>query len=514
MNPLLILGLDGATFDIIDAHSDRVPTISALIESGYAADLRSTQPASTSVAWPAFVTGQNPARFGMFDFLNCDPSSFEFSINDVREREFDFFWDYLDSEVGIASAPMVPYRGVDGFFIQGSLARINADRITKPVSLGDRIPPAYDNHIDPATDTDEIVADTFDRIDARERVFEDLVTEYDLDIYFFMFSVIDHIQHHFWAYHDDSHPAHEPSEYDDVILRVYERVDEALGRLLSHFDDPNVVIASDHGFGPKRVEVNLNALLASEGYLSYSDDVQTSVANSVWSLKSVLKRTPIYGLVPDFVKSSVKSSLPSHNDIDDVVDWAGTKAYSFGAGGNVYLNLAGRERDGIVPGGEYESVRDELLDFFATIEDPETNERVIESARPREAVYEGPHLDRAPDIVLRPRPGYHLNALLGRAPFSRQTQPMPNSGMHMPAGVFIANGPDFESGVRGDAQSITDVAPTLLHLLEGQVPNAMDGEPVVEALADQTSPVRADFQITERNHIRRRVLMLKQLDVI
>jgi len=511
MNPLLVLGLDGATFDIIDPHRDKLPTLSNLIETGYATDLESTQPAITSVAWPAFVTGQNPARFGLFDFLQCDPSSLDFSLNDVRKREFDFFWDYQDADIGIASVPMVPYRGVDGFFIQGSLARINADRVTKPPSLDNQLPEAYDNRIDLSTDTDQMVADTFERIEAREQVFEKLVTDFDLDIYFLMFSIIDLVQHHFWAYQDESHPAYEPSEYADVIPRVYERVDETIGRLLSHFDDPNVVIASDHGFGPKRVTVNLNALLAAEGYLEYSDNVETSLANRIWSVKSLIKEPPLYRFVPEFVKSTVKSSLPSHNDINDIVDWSGTKAYSFGAGGNVSINLAGREKEGVVPSRSYESVRNEIINFLKSVEDPETGERIIESAQPREAIYNGPYLERAPDIVLRPRSGYHLNALLGRTPFTRQTQPMPNSGMHMPSGIVIANGPDFVSGVRGDKRSIVDVAPTLAHLVGGQVPTKMDGDPIVEALSSEHGPTRANIEVPERTRVRRRVLMLKQL---
>lgn len=143
MNPLLILSFDGATFDIIDFHRDRLPTLSNLIETEYAADLESTQPAITSVAWPAFVTGQNPSHFGLFDFPDCDPSTFEISINDVRKLEFDFFWDYLDAEVGIASVPMVLYRGVRSFtdvvptlayFIGGQVpGKMDEDPITEAI---------------------------------------------------------------------------------------------------------------------------------------------------------------------------------------------------------------------------------------------------------------------------------------------------------------------------------------------------------------------------------------------
>jgi hypothetical protein len=84
--------------------------------------------------------------------------------------------------------------------------------------------------------------------------------------------------------------------------------------------------------------------------------------------------------------------------------------------------------------------------------------------------------------------------------------------MHLPHGIVVANGPDFLSGKRGTDRSISDVAPTLLHLLGNSIPTSMAGEPITDALVTENEPVREEVRIPERTQIRRRILMLKQIN--
>jgi predicted AlkP superfamily phosphohydrolase/phosphomutase len=86
-----IIGLDRATYRVIDEYRDELPTFSRLISGGYHSVLNSTQPPTTSVAWSSFATGQNPVKYGMFDFMDRFPSELEFYINDARKKGFDFF---------------------------------------------------------------------------------------------------------------------------------------------------------------------------------------------------------------------------------------------------------------------------------------------------------------------------------------------------------------------------------------------------------------------------------------
>jgi predicted AlkP superfamily phosphohydrolase/phosphomutase len=512
MTHTAIIGLDGATFRLIDEYRESLPTLDRLISDGYSSELLSTQPPITSVAWPAFATGQNPANYGVFDFMDRDLDAMNFYINDVRKKEFDFFWEYLDEDIGIASVPMIPYHANGGFFVQGSLARINSERVTRPPELNDRIPDEYEYHIDWEEDNADILDQTLARIESREQLFCDLVSEYDLPLYFLMFSAIDHIQHHFWAYEDEDHPGYTDSEFSDTMRKVYERVDTALERILHALpNDTNVILASDHGFCRRSVDVNINAVLQQEEYLTYSDDSGTKAANTLHTIKDIINNSPLYRLVPEQVKQTAKSQLPSRNDLDNVIEWPETRAYSFGAGGNVYLNVAGREAAGTVPISAYEQAREEIATCFESLREDRAGERVIRNIRFKEEVYSGTDIERAPDILLEPTEGYYLTAKFGSTIFSERTNPMPNSGQHEPEGIFVASGPDVRSTERGDPHHITDVAPTIFRLHGYDVPETMDGTPMSECLRTDVDDNSKRPHKSESQRIRNQVISLKQL---
>lgn len=513
MTRTAILGLDGATFRIIDEFRDSLPTLSTLIKNGYSAPLKSTHPPITSVAWPALATGQNPGRYGIFDFMYRKPNELSFELTDVRRMTFDCFWQYLDKPIGIASVPMVPYRDRDGFFIQGSLARINEERIVNPLALSQHIPDEYDYHIDPEVSTEEIVENVFDKIEARKRFFYHLVGNHDLPLYFLVFSVIDHVQHHFWAHHDSSHPAHEKTEYEDVIIRVYEKVDEALAGVLERLpEDCNIFVVSDHGFGPLRYDFNVNAVLEEQGYLQYEFDTNTCLTRILRQGKEIIGQTPLYGLIPGSIKASASERMPEGTQIDSAIDWSQTKAYSFGAGGHIYINLSGREKEGIVAERQYEALLGDLTETFQSLRNDGDN--VIDSVHRGSQIYEGRFQERAPDLVIKPADGYHVRSTVGSTKFTAKTVTMPNSGMHESTGIFIASGPDISSAPRSETASIMDIAPTLLHLFGSDVPHSMDGTVLTEALEDDRPVNRSELQIPERRRIQNRVLALKQLGKI
>lgn len=511
MTNTLIIGVDGATFKIIDQHREHLDNISRLMDEGYEAVLRSTRPSITSVAWPAFATGQNPGRFGMFDFMNRDPESLTFSLHDTRRREFDFFWEFINGTTGIASVPMIPYHDLDGFFIQGSLARVDSDRTVFPPELDQRIPDVYEYLIDTSDPTDEIVSNIKDRVDARKEVYCDLVQNHDVSIGFLMFSAVDFVQHHFWAHAHSDHPAHRPSEYDTVIREVYKKVDDAIGSIISHVpDDTNVVLASDHGFTQRHTNVNLNAFLRREGYLSFVDSTESRLTDILYNVKNTVRETPLERLVPDSLRQNVKDRLPGQTDLKDVINWSKTSAYSFGAGGNIYLNRAGREREGTVQDNEFDAMRSEISSALRGLTDPRTGDRVVSEVHPGGEVYEGPYVSLAPDLVVEPADGYHLTAKQGTDVFERQTDMMPNSGMHERPGILVASGPDVMSGGRGK-HDIFDVAPTLLHLHGAPVPEQMDGT-VIKSMTAVDRPIEyTNVHKNERRRIRNRVLSLRQL---
>ncbi len=201
----------------------------------------------------------------------------------------------------------------------------------------------------------------------RRRALDHLLEEFDDGFLFFYFSDVDQGSHMLWRDSDPEHPFHarDPLLADSIRV-LYEQMDEALGRVLEEVDEQTtLLVMSDHGFAPFHTGVNLNTWLVEHGYAALREPRERSGA-------------------PLFVD----------------VDWSATRAYAFGLAG-IYVNLRGRERDGIVaPGAAYERLLDALEGDLLAMVDPRTRQHPVSLVhRPRER-YAGPHLDRGPDLIV------------------------------------------------------------------------------------------------------------------
>jgi predicted AlkP superfamily phosphohydrolase/phosphomutase len=168
------------------------------------------------------------------------------------------------------------------------------------------------------------------------------------------------------------------------------------------------------------------------------------------------------------------------------VDWGKSRAYSFGRHlGSIYVNLEGREPQGIVkPGAEYEAVRDEIEELARGFCDPRTGRPLIGEVLRREDVYTGPHVEHAPDIILRPREPSDI--FFGLADFGHHKTVdtvYRYSGMHRDHGLLIMNGPGVRKGSEIQDADIYDLAPTILHGMGLPTPPDMDGRVLAGALS-------------------------------
>ena len=205
----------------------------------------------------------------------------------------------------------------------------------------------------------------------RRRALDHLLDTFDDGLLFFYFSSVDQGSHMLYRYADRDHPFHEPDVLLSPGIRVlYEQMDEALGRVRRVVDErTTLIVMSDHGFAPFHTGVNLNTWLAERGYVTLRD-------------------------------SAAGGTLFTD------VDWSGTSAYAFGLAG-IYVNLRGRERDGVVePGADYELLLDRLERDLLALVDPRSGRRPVSLVhRPRER-YDGPHLDLGPDLIVGFARGY------------------------------------------------------------------------------------------------------------
>jgi len=232
----------------------------------------------------------------------------------------------------------------------------------------------------------------------------------------------------------------------DVIEPLYCDMDRIVGKALAHTDaDTAIFVLSDHGFCAFRRGVNLNSWLLREGYLA------------------------------------LDAGRTSSGEYLEGIDWSKTRAYTFGLGG-VYLNLRGREAQGIVTSEEAKALQDELIRKLAGLCDEETGETAIQMVYRASDIYHGPYFNAAPDLIVGYAAGYRASwdAATGRVTASTfEENRKAWCGDHcvdppLVPGVLFSN-----LRMTADDPGIEDMAPTALSLFGIKAPAWMEGKPVI-----------------------------------
>jgi predicted AlkP superfamily phosphohydrolase/phosphomutase len=205
--------------------------------------------------------------------------------------------------------------------------------------------------------------------------------------------------------------------------------------------------------------------------------------------------------MPGGLKNWLKTTFPqterkvSSMLILSDIDWGQTSAYAMELRANIWINLKGREPQGTVePGQEYEALRDEIIEKLHDWQDPFTQEMVVERVFKREELFDGPHFDKTPDLLIlyRLQRGYGYNHRQGVLSQRRQSievltdkelrdSARPNAN-HSLNGICLLRGPNIAAGASLRDAEIKDVAPTILYLMGEPIPDDMDGRVLTEAL--------------------------------
>ena len=504
---LLIIGFDGATFDLIRpwAQSGHLPNLGKLMAEGVHGDLASTLPPVTSPAWPTFMTGCNPGKHGVFDFIR--PEGANFTLVNASRIKQPTIWQRLSAlgyRVGVLNVPVTyPPQPVNGFLVSGILSPKNAT-ISYPADLIGR----YEKELGPYRvapnvqykpgNEVEFIEDLYGLIRAQGDWALRLMDAEPTDVQMVHFIAMDLMNHALWRLMDHDHPRHIASPFEHAIRDGYALVDEYVGKMMAKLPaEATTIVMSDHGFGPLHHMVNLNIFFMQKGLLKLKRNPWTR-------LKALAFR---YGITPSGAyrlaerlgvqNLATRISKNTRNQIIgkflsfDSVDWSRTVAYSMGHVGQVYLNLVGREPHGIVAQADYEKKRAEVVAILQELKDG-NGRSLITQIIPREATYHGPYTEKGPDlhlvlddynIIASP-----LFAIDGKV-ITQQIRG--DSGCHRREGVFIASGPNIKRDLLLPEYNILDLAPTLMHLLGEAVPRIMDGQVLQEIFVRETA-VRYD----------------------
>ena len=500
---VLVIGLDGATLDLVEpwARSGKLPVLAGLMQRGNYAPLRSVLPVLSSAAWASFMTGVNPGKHGVFDFVRRGEGSYRLRPVSRAHIAAPSLWRTLSEHgrrVCVVNVPMTyPPEKVNGYLLSG-LGTPDYKPFTYPPALGPRLLKEgyrvnrrlYEHG--PGQE-DAYLQETYEISAQLTRTALELLNREPWDLFMVVYRGTDEVAHAFWHHMDPGHPAHDPARsptYRHAILEYYQQVDRDIGRFLQAAGpEATVLIMSDHGTGPLYKDVYLNEWLRQEGYLFPVEQTGPGGRQVLARLGitrqgvSRLLRGAGLGRLERGIKDILGNRIEwlprsRQGDLDDAVDWSRTRAYSFGYHGQIYLNLQGREPAGTVPPEEYDALCREIERALRAFGDPEDGKPVVSAVYRGDQVFHGPQMEHAPDlmVIMRDlayitRHGHEFSAEPGSL-----LEPSRETGSHRMNGLLIAAGPAIRP--RPDdrqPRSIMDLAPTILHLLRCPASADMDG---------------------------------------
>jgi predicted AlkP superfamily phosphohydrolase/phosphomutase len=509
--------LDGATWDLLRPRMEdgRLPNLKRLADAGVTGDLTSIFPPETPAAWPSFMTGKNPGKHGVFDFLVYDPESKTERPVNAGLRVGKTIWEYL-SDAGKTSLVLnvpttYPPVKVSGAVISDFLTPAGVRDFAHPRDLVDELEaefgryPLFFETMSFISATSDKNADLFlselERMDGiKFDVTEKLFDRYDPDFTMLHIWGTDRLQHELWTFMDPAHPKFQPEmakKFGPRIEAYYAMLDARIGRLADKAGaDGIVMVMSDHGFGPTHHFIDLNSWLLREGFIVLKDTPRVKAKRLLWDagltpVALIRAAMPLLRFgswikagAPEAAirKSAGAIAFPGMLSLSDV-DWERTKAYApFGWSG-IYINTRGIRPHGSVDPEDYESIRDDIVARWRLLRNAKTGEPVGGPVWTNREMYRGPFSMYGPDVMPLPLAEKYMPVcFFGFASKEPVYENTTLYGNHRMEGILLAQGSGIRTGSVAGA-SLMDVAPTALYLLGLPVPDDMDGK-VLESMID------------------------------
>lgn len=496
----IVLGIDGATFDLFEEWLPDLPVLSSILESGTTSELNSSTPPVTSPAWRTYATGKNPASLGVYWWRQLDRSTGTFEGADEQPLDSRCYWEYLSDEgvdVAVMGVPLnAPPRQVNGQLIAGG-PFANPDNYTYPEALSETLEREFDYQLHPElypsiseARQESVVRDFEGMIQQRFDVAAWLRDEHDPDLLNLTLFYINTMQHKAWDAPE--------------VKKLWETIDSRLGELLEDGDD--VVVHSDHGLHKVERVFYLNAWLHERGYLKVeSQPIAERVSNAV--LKWGQRSTEALG-----IKSLVKAALPESllsgdrrlidsTSFESRIDLENSKAVALPQG-PVYVLT------------DENGFEDELREELLAVTDPETGRSPIRAVNRAADVYGEPVPEDAPDLFVRWPDGYEIKDVHSFDPKTIFGPPQGVLADNQQQGILGLHGPSFATE-RDDegTPELQDLAPTLMHLHGAAVPEDMDGSVIENAFAKGSEPARRTIETQPGERVRERVQEFASQDV-
>ncbi len=495
MNPTYLIGLDGATFSVLDPlmENGTMPFLKKFVEGGTRGGLMSTANPLTPPAWISMITGRNPGSHGVFDFIWAEERKKDvyFTLYNFRDIQCETLWSIVSRKGGTVTSlnfPMMsPPPAVNGHIVPGLVSWKHLRLNTHPQELYAKLKalPGF-NAKDLAWDFEleknaskGVPPEEFENwikfhIEREKRWFEImkyLMENEPSDLMSIVFDGVDKMLHIGLRFVDPNVFPDDPSPWElkmqGLCFDYFRELDGFLAEICEMAGpEARIFMASDHGFGPSWEVLRINTWLHEKGYLTWKDT----------------------GEMDEDGKKRVEKLVDRHFVY---LDWEKTTAYARTTTSNgIYIRREGEGAPGGVPAAEYDSFRKKLIEELYTIKDEESGEQIVKKAITKEEAYPGKHNKQAPDLTLVMR-DHSFVSILNKTPVVYKRPEI--EGTHYPEGIFLASGPGIRRGAVIDPLPMVDVAPSLLYSLGLEVPKDFEGrlpEEVFEEAELAQNPVR------------------------
>lgn len=505
---VIVLALDSVCWEVLMplVADGTMPALGAFLQKANYGVLESTIPPHTAAAWTTWLTGKDPGRHGIIDFVKFDPRKHRFKFNDsAASRDASIF--SLLSNAGISCGSIFlprnypPFPLDKGYMVSGFETPGVNSTFTDPPELREEVlnvsPTLHFNFEDDWEDDvdDAAFERNIDRAIGAVELLESLAVHFQrtrpTKVQVAYLQATDILFHKTWRWCDPVTGPQHPRRRD-LIKKFFRRVDASINRILGMYSsesrrssgrssvrlqsispdggavivpaesgkEPKTLrlICSDHGHGSSDGRVFVNNLLIEWGYLT-----------PLGSFGKFARKLSFLGLSRPERKIRAKE-LP--------LNWRKTRAYMAHVGihGFVYLNMKGREPQGIVDPKDFESLRDELIAKFRAAKIPGTTRDVFKQVWKGEELYARKDELDMPDIIVAVADGLYPRKKLTHKK-SVGTTPHAVGGVHRQDGVYAFAGDGVaHHSCQGPRANIADIAPTLLAALGQPIPADMTGK--------------------------------------
>lgn len=464
MPKVVVIGLDCLTPQLLfDQWLDELPTFKRLVDAGTWGRLKSVDPPITVPAWSCMMSGYEPAQLGLYGFRHRVLGSYDemyFAMSDrVKKKRV---WEYLN-DAGISSGTIgvpqtYPVKKVKGFQVSGFLAPHTDAIFTFPDPLREQLEDVVGEYMLDvpdfrSDDRDRILRDIHTMTERRFACFRHLIQNKPQDFMMIVEMGSDRIHHAFWRFIDPDHPKYEPgNKYEDCVFEYYQQLDREIAATLELLDDDtDVFVVSDHGARPMIGGFAVNDWLQEQGLLT-------------------LKEQPAQGV-------KLKPEM---------IDWEKTSVWAWGGYyARVFVNVKGREPNGVIPEGDLDAFLDDLTERFEGIVDDQGEPMGNIVMRPADLSPDGVAHGDNPDLMVYfgDLAWRSIGSLNHPTKYLEFNDTGPDDANHDHYGIYIHTTTNrLAAGEAGpgerDGLMLVDVGPTVLDRFGLSVDEEASGKPI------------------------------------